>query len=191
MHQIEPFWKWRSSYIAQEDELSPLYGYENNEFAFDKLVYNYYIHPQWDDFGSSTLYLKVIFVDYYLQTAVIEFMGEWNDAIENDIMYLKTEIINPMINQGINKFVLIGENILNFHASDNCYYEEWSEDIDEHGGWVVALNFRDHVLDEMESADIQQFIHIHERFSDVDWRKFKPELLVTYLDDMLLKRIGV
>ncbi len=53
-------------------------------------IYNYYIHPQWDDFGSRTLYLKVLLADYDEQYVIIELFGEWNDAIENDIMNLKT-----------------------------------------------------------------------------------------------------
>ena len=35
-------------------------------------------------------------------------MGEWNDAIENDIMLLKRDFIDLMIEEGITKFILIG-----------------------------------------------------------------------------------
>ncbi|MEJ7675142.1 MAG: hypothetical protein WKF59_21170 [Chitinophagaceae bacterium] len=40
------------------------YGREYSEFDFSQTVYNYYIHPQWDEFGSSTLYIKVLMADY-------------------------------------------------------------------------------------------------------------------------------
>jgi len=28
------------------------------------------------------------------------------------------------------QFILIGENVLNFHSSDDCYYEEWFQDVE-------------------------------------------------------------
>ena len=110
MQDIEPYYRWRDLYTAEDDELSPFYGREYSEFEYSNTIYNYFIHPQWDDFGSNTLYLKVIYADYNQQFAIIEFIGEWNDAIENDIMTLKRDIIEPMIESGINKFILIGEN---------------------------------------------------------------------------------
>ncbi|HPS46600.1 MAG TPA: hypothetical protein PKZ21_05450, partial [Bacteroidales bacterium] len=120
MHNIEPFWLWRDLYISAEDERSPLYNRRYNEFEYTNTVYNYVIHPQWDFIGSSTLYLKIIYVDYALSYAIIELMGEWNDCIYNDIMFFKRNIIEPMMQEGINKFILVGENIFNFHASDDC-----------------------------------------------------------------------
>ena len=124
MQDLEPFYLWRELYIAAEDELSPLHGSIYSELEYSNTIYNYYIHPQWDIFGSATLYLKILYADYERQFAIIEFIGEWNDALYNDIMYLKREIIEPMIREGIIKFILIGENVLNFHGSDDCYYEE-------------------------------------------------------------------
>ena len=91
MQDIEPYYRWRDLYIADEDELSPFYGREYSEFEYTNTIYNYYIHPQWDDFGSSTLYLKVLFVDYEIGYAIIEMIGEWNDAINNDIMTVNQE----------------------------------------------------------------------------------------------------
>ncbi|HOS48864.1 MAG TPA: hypothetical protein PLG57_09520, partial [Bacteroidia bacterium] len=139
MQDIEPYYSWRHMYISAEDELSPFFGREYSEFEYSNTVYNYYIHPQWDDFGSTTLYMKVIFADYDQQYAIIEFIGEWNDAINNDIMMLKRDIIDEMIAQGIRYFILVGENVLNFHASDDCYYQEWFDDIED--GWIAAVNF--------------------------------------------------
>ena len=59
MHTIEPFWHWRDIYCAENDKLSPFYKREYSEFEFSTTIYNYYIHPQWDDFGSETLYIKI------------------------------------------------------------------------------------------------------------------------------------
>ena len=127
MHEIEPFYNWRHLYNAEEDENSPFYGVEHSEFEFSNTVYNYYIHPQWDDFGSRTLYMKLLFADYEQNYAIIELIGEWNDAIENDIMTLRRDVTDELYKQGITKFILIAENVLNFHSSDDLYYEEWRE----------------------------------------------------------------
>src|ERR1700728_3174027 len=147
MHEIEPYYEWRDYYIASEDKLSPFYGRKYSELHFTHKIYNYFIHPQWDFFGASTLYCKILYADSELQFVVIEFIGEWNDAVHNDIMEMKRTIIDPLIKRGISRFVLIGENVLNFHASDDLYYEEWYEDIKDDDGWIVALNFRDHVVE--------------------------------------------
>lgn len=190
MHDLEPFWNWRDRYNPEEDERSPFYGREYSEFEYSQKVYNYFIHPQWDEFGSPTLYLKILYADYRKQFAIIEFIGEWNDCITNDIMFLKRDVVDVLIAEGINKFVLIGENVMNFHASDNCYYEEWSNDVTEEGGWIIGLNFRDHIISEMQGAELHYYVYLSEKFSNIPWRKYQPAHLVTALDDMLMKRIG-
>ena len=53
MHEIEPYYKWRDDYVASEDEYSPFYATQYSEFEYDKQVYNYLLHPQWDSFGSN------------------------------------------------------------------------------------------------------------------------------------------
>ncbi|MFN8323161.1 MAG: hypothetical protein U0T74_10935 [Chitinophagales bacterium] len=190
MHSIEPFYLWRDYYIASEDELSPFYNRIYSELQYSNTIYNYYIHPQWDFFGSSTLYCKVLFADYDNQFAIIEFIGEWNDAVHNDIMELKRSVIDPMIKSGICKFILIGENVLNFHGSDDLYYEEWYEDIKEEGGWIVAVNFREHVLVEMQSSKVHYYFHLGEHYSDLLWRKFKPIDILNMVENMLVKYLN-
>src|SRR4051812_3659777 len=123
MHAIEPHFNWRHLYTAEEDERSPFYGREYSEFEFSNRIYNFVLHPQWDDMGSPTLFIKILFVDYDERYAIIELIGEWNDAINNDIMFLKRDIIDQLLLHKINKFILIGENVLNFHYSDDSYYE--------------------------------------------------------------------
>lgn len=187
MHHLEPYYNWRHIYSAETDSQSPFFGKEYNEFAYTEQIYNHYIHPQWDFFGSNTLYMKLIMADYDLGYAIIEFIGEWNDAIGNDIMYLKREIIDTLIDQGIYKFVLIGENVLNFHYSDNAYYEEWYEDVIEEGGWVIGINFREHVMEEMHKGLIHHFMYIGNRFTDVNWRTYKPHHLAELVEERLFK----
>lgn len=187
MHDLEPFFNWRDDYIAAEDERSPFFSIVYNEFKFDKKVYNYLLHPQWDDFGSNTLYLKVLFVDYELGYTVIEFIGEWNDAIDNDVMTLKRELIDLMIGEGVNKFILVGENILNYHASDDSYYEEWFNDIQD--GWIAAINFRPHVVNEFVENQIDYFINFGDYLESFPWRTLKPKQLFHHIQEHLTKRL--
>ncbi len=189
MHTIEPYWKWRDFYTAEADEKSPFFERTYSEFEFSDKIYNYYIHPQWDNIGSDTLYIKLLYVDYKSGSAVIEFLGEWNDCLQNDIMFLKRDIIDVLLLNGITKFALIGENILEFFASGNEYYEEWYEDIQDKDGWIIAINFREHILEEMQQGNIHYYINMSERYMDINWRKYKPHHLITYLDDLLIKVI--
>jgi hypothetical protein len=186
MHDIEPFYNWRHIYIADEDKKSPFYGRTYSEFEFTQTVYNYYIHPQWDDFGSRTLYLKIIYVDYELNFAIIEMIGEWNDAIENDIMEFKREVIDKLYAESITKFILITENVLNFHSSDKEYYEEWFEQVTDENGWIVALNMPEATQYDFKKKKLNYYIELMEL---IDWRVYKPYHLFKKIDDELSKRL--
>ena len=188
MHEIEPYYRWRDDYIASEDTLSPFFETKYNEFEFDKQIYNYLIHPQWDFFGSQTLYLKVLYADYEKGYSIIELMGEWNDALHNDIMTLKREILDLMVIEGIDKFILIGENILNFHSSDDCYYEEWFQDVED--GWIAGINFREHVIDEFKTNNIDYYINFGGKLDELNWRQLKPAQLFLLVENQILKRLN-
>ena len=102
-------------------------------------------------------------------------IGEWNDTIENDVMTLKRDIIDELIPTGLNKFILIGENVLNFHGSDDCYYEEWIDDAED--GWVAMLNFHEHVEREMQEIGIDQYCIMGGELDELEWRTFLPNNL--------------
>ena len=186
MHDIEPFFNWRHIYVAEEDPKSPFFGRTYSEFEFSQTVYNYYIHPQWDDFGSRTLYLKIIYVDYELNFAIIELLGEWNDAIENDIMELKREILDLLYTQKIFKYILIAENVLNFHSSDKEYYQEWYEELSDENGWAVILNMPAATQHDFKKKKLQYYIELMEL---IDWRVYKPYHLFKKIDEELTKRL--
>jgi len=183
MHDIEPYFRWRGDYTADEDPKSPFYGRLYSEFEYSNKIYNHYIHPQWDEFGSLTLYTKILFVDYDEQFAIFEMIGEWNDAIYNDIMYFKRNLINELIDESIFKFIIICDNVLNFHASDDSYYEEWYEDIKEDNGWICFINTFKHVEDEMKSAMLQFFINFGENYNDINWRIYTPNNLFLMIEN--------
>jgi len=188
MHDIEPYYNWRHLYIAAEDTQSPFYGREYSEFEFENTIYNYVLHPQWDSIGSETLYIKILYVDYQEQYCVIELIGEWNDAIGNDIMILKRDIIDSLNFNGINKFILIGENVLNFHASDDCYYEEWFEELED--GWIAFINFREHVLKEFENNNIDYYYVSGGELNNFNWRRFSPGQLFGNINKIISKRLN-
>ncbi|MDG1276670.1 MAG: hypothetical protein P8O16_05265 [Algoriphagus sp.] len=191
MHTIEPYYNWRNSYIASEDPQSPFFGYENSEVQFTDQIYNFLIHPQWDNIGSETLFLKVIYADYEDGFAVIELMGEWNDLLHNDIMTLKRGVIELMIAEGITKYILICENVLNFHADldSDDYYDEWQDELED--GWIAVLNLRDHVFTEMCKYGIDRYLVMGGKLNDVGWRTRHPKQLYEKIDELVMRRLGM
>ncbi len=187
MHSIEPFFQWNELYNSSEDNLSIFWGRTYNEFQYTNKVYNYYIHPHWDDIGSETLYLKVLYADYDECFMIIELIGEWNDCINNDIMFLKRDIIDHFISNGIIKFILLCEHVFNFHGSDDCYYEEWLDDIIEDGGYIAMINPLPHVLEEMKRVQLGYYISFHKKLNDLNWRKMSPISLYEYVQSVLAR----
>lgn len=187
MFDITPFQNWLHFYDPYEDALSVYYQQERDEEEMLLQVYNYIISPYWDDFGSRTMYCKVLFVDYEEHAAIIELVGEWNDAIENDIMYLKRQLVDPMLHSGIFKFIFIGENVLNFHSSDLNYYEEWMEDIQDQGGFIVCLNFPAQSKQEMINEGLSPIFF----FLEYDrWRTHDPLPFFEMIENKLLRLIS-
>lgn len=156
--------------------------------VYSEAIYGYYIDPAWDYFGSETLYLKVLFVDYDLRYAVIEFIGEWNDTLYNDIMTLKRNFLELLLNEGINKFILIGESIFNFHGSDDSYYEEWFDEVEE--GWIAAVNLPDFVQDEFRKYRIDSYINMGGTLQIDNWRTMQPHRFFELIDRLIQRRLN-
>jgi len=190
MHAIEPYYRWLDLYNSEEDPSSPFYGRFHSEFEYTHQIYNYLIHPQWDDLGSPTLFVRIIYCDYTANFAIIELIGEWNDAINNDIMLLKRDVIDALAQEDIRYFILIGENVLNFHYSDDSYYEEWFEDMNEFDGWAAMINFRPHVLSEMNKCNIDQYLVNGGEFDDFEWRTYNPNQLFNKINKLINNRLN-
>lgn len=188
MHDIEPFFIWRDEYTAEDDPRSPFYRRVYNEFSYHNAIYNYYIHPQWDDFGSATLYLKILWVDYKFKFTIIQLLGEWNDALHNDIMFIKRNIADHLMSKGIVKFLLISDNVLNFHGNDTSYYEEWLEDVIDENGWIVNINLLDHVRLEFRKYKINRYIEIDRKLNNMEWRLMKPAVIMEYIEKHLSEK---
>lgn len=187
MHEIEPFYRWENYYVACEDELSPFFGRTYTDYCIDS-IYGYYIHPFWDNIGSETLYVKLLFVDYERKFAIIELFGEWNDTLHNDVMHFKRTLIDVLLKRNINQFVLIGENIFNFHGSDELYYEEWFDDVEE--GWICALNFRAFVQTEWKKYRLDYYLNFGGELDLVNWRTLSPHQLYQWVAVQMANRLG-
>lgn len=188
MHQIEPYPHWMKYYDASLDEKSPFHGKEYNYDVYSEAIYGYYIDPAWDFIGSETLYLKILFVDYTEQYAILEFIGEWNDTLHNDIMTLKREVLEILMAEGVNKFILLGENIFNFHGSDDSYYEEWLEEVED--GWIAAVNFPEFVQSEMRKYRIDQYINMGGTLQIDQWRTLHPVRFYELIRQLISRRLG-
>ncbi len=188
MHEIEPYYNWLNYYDSSADPESPFFGKEYNYDLYSENIYGYFIDPGWDFMGSETLYIKILYTNYDEGVTIIEMLGEWNDALNNDIMHFKRNVIEYLNMKGIDKFILIGENVLNFHGSDDCYYEEWMEELDD--GWIVAINFRDFVIREMADYNVDAYINFGGTFDILNWRTYPPMKLYALISEIMNRRLS-
>jgi MFS superfamily sulfate permease-like transporter len=119
---------------------------------------------------------------------VIEFIGEWNDAIENDIMTLKRDVIDIFEQQGITKFILIAESVLNFHSGDKDYYQEWFDEVTDNNGWIVCLNMPEATQHDFRKARLNYYVELMDL---ANWRIYKPFHLFKKIDEELTKRLPI
>jgi hypothetical protein len=76
--------------------------------------------------------------------------------------------------------------VLNFHSSDDSYYEEWHEQLEDDYGWVVILNMPNATQHDFKKARITNYV----QFFELDqWRTLKPEIIFQTLDNELMKRL--
>jgi len=190
VHTIEPYYNWRGFYVASEDPESPFFEREYSEFEYSDRIYDHFIHPQWDQFGSQTLFLKLLYCNYADGFAIIELMGEWNDLLYNDIMFLKREVVEVLMNHGISKFILVAENVLNFHWSDDSYYEEWFDEVNDVEGWIAILNLREHVIEDFKSGNIDNYFVLGGQINEIRWRTMNPEQLFETVEKQVMKRLA-
>ncbi|MGE0587810.1 MAG: hypothetical protein AB7O48_04505 [Cyclobacteriaceae bacterium] len=188
MHEIEPHYNWLQYYDSSIDERSPFFGKEYNYDLYTDTIYGYYIDPAWDSFGSETLYVKILYADYNLGFTVLEFIGEWNDTLYNDIMTLKRNVIEIMLAEGINKFIIIGESIFNFHGSDDSYYEEWFDEIED--GWIAAINFPEFIQHEFKKYHLDSYINMGGTLQIPQWRTLVPARFFELVNALIQRRLS-
>ena len=192
MHDLEPYSRWLKYYNPANDERSPYFGKQYNFDLYSETIYGYYIDPAWDFMGSETLYIKILFADYQRGYCVIQLIGEWNDAINNDIMYLKRNIVEHLEREGVYKFILIGENVMNFHGSDDSYYEDWFEDVEDgHDGWIAAVSFPEYVIEEFQNYNIDTYVNMGGSLQIDNWRTMTPPLFFDVVNKLIQRRIAL
>jgi hypothetical protein len=184
VHEIEPHYRWRDDYTAEEDPKSPFYGRRGTRLP---MLYNFVLNPEWDYFGSSTLYMKILFADYDEGYVMIELIGEWNDILHNDIMLLKRKIVEPLLDAGISHFVFFCENLLNFHADqDDDYYAEWHEEVSDRNGWIAFVNIRKHIEEEMQEARMEYYCQFGPQLNDINWRPYQADHAFGMVEERVL-----
>ena len=189
MQDIEPSYQWENIYNASHDSKSPFYGRKYSQTTYENDIYGYYIHPLWDYIDSETLYCKILFTDYEYQYVIIELFGEWNDTLHTDIMLFKRKVIDHLIVQGIKYFILIGENVFNFHgAFEDDYYAEWFEEVED--GWIAGINFAEFVTKEWSKYKLDFYLNFGGSLDFQNWRTTKPELLFAAIHQTITKRLN-
>ena len=78
---------------------------------------------------------------------------------------------------------------MNFHSSEDDYYQEWVDEVED--GWIVALNFRNHVADEFAAARIDYYLALGGQFNTLEWRSFSPQKLFAHIESLVMKRLSI
>lgn len=131
--------------------------------------------------------MKILFADYELGFTIIELLGEWNDAIENDIMTLRRNVTDNLFAKGITKYIFIAENVLNFHSSDDSYYEEWREQLEDGPGWVVIIDMPEQSQYDFKKARLTNYITL---LDFPQWRTLKPEIVFQQVESIIMRQIS-
>jgi hypothetical protein len=104
-------------------------------------------------------------------------------------MLLKRQVIDHLLAVGIKHFILIGENVFNFHGSyEDDYYAEWFEEVED--GWIVGLHFAVFVEQEWAKYHVDYYINFGGNLRIPNWRTLKPEMIFAYLQHVMSKRLG-
>ncbi|MEM6801348.1 MAG: hypothetical protein AAF696_08080, partial [Bacteroidota bacterium] len=93
-----------------------------------------------------------------------------------------------LIDQGINKYILICENVFHIYLEEDDYYRAVEEELED--GWIFALRLRKELKDEMRDYGIAPYIYWSEKLDTVNWRSLKPAQLYKLIYSMLHKLLG-
>jgi hypothetical protein len=77
---------------------------------------------------------------------------------------------------------------MNFHGSDDCYYEEWFEEIEE--GWIAAVSFPEFVQDEFRKYHIDNYINMGGWLQIEQWRTLQPLNFFELVSAVLHRRLN-
>jgi len=97
-------------------------------------------------------------------------------------------VVEDLIGNDIKYFILIGENVFEYHSDTGDYYEEWFDNLDG-DGWIIGLNFREHVIREFTEANIDYYLAFGGNFDELAWRTLMPDHLFDKVEKMISKRL--
>ena len=93
------------------------------------------------------------------------------------------------MHEGIRKFILIGENVFNFHGADELYYEEWFEEVEEQG-WIAAVCFPEFIQQEFRKYRIDQYVNMGGTLQLDQWRTVHPSKFCELVDQLIQRRLN-
>lgn len=175
LRYIEPFYGWLPLYSHERDSNSPFHAVDHNLFQFDRSINRIPAHPLWDDFGSESLLVKILFANYQEGYAILELFGEWNDLYDNDFKLLSENCLALLVEHGITRFILICENVFHGYFESDDYYEAMQEQLED--GWLVAMRLRPGMQEEMMEYGINSYFFWSPLLDQLLWRKMKPAKL--------------
>ncbi|MEZ4738642.1 MAG: hypothetical protein R2818_04625 [Flavobacteriales bacterium] len=56
---------------------------------------------------------------------------------------------------------------------------------------MALVNFRTHVLEDMQSANIDQYFLLGGKLNSMPWRTYEPEGVFTNVEGMVMRRLGM
>ncbi|MEZ4776821.1 MAG: hypothetical protein R3D00_26840 [Bacteroidia bacterium] len=172
LRDIEPFYGWLEIYSHDQDELSPFHEVQHNMFYYDRSINNIPAHPLWDDIGSESLLVKILYANYQEGYAIIELFGEWNDLFENDYKLFGENCLTYLIDNGIDKFILICENVFHIYLETDDYYQAIQEEMED--GWICILKAKEEVREDMIQYGVSPYFFWSPVLDEINWRKLKP-----------------
>lgn len=191
LSDVEPHYGWLGYYDPELDTCSP-FAHDPDDSDARPQLYTFEANPRWDGIGSESLLVKILFVNYAPAPeggfAIIELLGEWNDLYENDWRLLCDNCLDWLVAQGIDRFILICENVFHAYLEADDYYADFAERIPE--GWVCLLRARPEVLAEFERYGISPYFYWNSQFDDLRWRKLKPWQLYALVAESITRLLG-
>ena len=102
-------------------------------------------------------------------------------------MALRRDVTDQLSAKGIFKFILIAENVLNFHSSDDSYYEEWKEDVVDKNGWIVMIDMPLQSQYDFKKSRLHNYVEL---LDFPQWRTLKPDIVFQQIDNWMIRKIG-
>jgi len=104
---------------------------------------------------------------------------------DNDYKLLAENCLTFLLDHGINRFILICENVFHAYFETDDYYEALQEELDE--GWITLVRPRQNVLEELASYNLSHYFYHSPMLDELNWRKFKPYQLFALIESRITR----